>query len=1169
MKIILVTANNNLTILSEGGNVVIGDAEANRIDATKRAEVVPIIQAALAAINSSFQKFNKGTPLWNPKTLASGLFLSGSSFHFFNRAQINDLDFAKVKKTVGDIDTQVDREQKEAVGAWLSKLRPGTKFGPSQFIGFKLSAEQYITLWRFPGIALQTDSGKQVPTNVQIDLELKAFQAGTPTEWSRFSASSAWEDLQAGIKGVFHKFILQSLASLTEQDFLLRKLVGRGKARAEQDVPMTDNMISFSVQSKEGGGLRIKYEPVIDTTTKKPLVKDGMKVYTARPTTGYEQDLSKIFATLFGERLSNKQLASVAPKFWSFLGVLSVINQYLSPEEKQKVADSFIDKTFGPAAQGLYVNDPETDAREKMIAVDAMLKALKIKAPKNFQKMVADYKANYRMKVTEGLKEAETAKPNYKRQGIKHIYNPGSSTEMRDSDFIMMCDEITANKGTLTGIPINLKVDGAGIRFGRDQKGEPFMMTSRVTSPLYAKDIGSFEKYGREQGQSQEQLDRTKNYDKALSLIVNSKFIKTLPKDCIVQAEMLFNDMAEKTKDGYKFVNISYDPKKLGKEMTLVPFMFKKYSTGESLPDADKIKHKLLSQGDKSIKFVDNELKHAAIDVKKIIAPVVNMEPAVKDALLRRGGMTPEKQKAREILNKLRKSLSDAIIKNPKIKGKDQLGKNIEGLVINMPSGLLAKVTSTLMQHKMAAKKAAAAPVQRQVVTPAVRHTPRTAVVAIGNFAGHRGHEQLINYAIEKAKAVKGTPFVFVGHKVGKEDPIDIHTKLETLRKLYPGVTISEVQNQIDPATGAETVGNIFKKIEYELVKKQPHYNNIIITVGADQTGVAKVAKSMQDRFGRFAPLSHVKVSAYITPRSAEQGGTGVSTTQLRQALANPNLTAKQKLGIWSQAYNVEKLGEPWIKHLMDVARKNMNLAKIDDKINEIEGDSMSPITGDRDYVRPISKNYANTSKLISNDLPEHVTIVDGIVYDDVVLETMLEVEKLQIKSNHLKESPEELSTVRDFFSNYKSETPTVGEYYFAASVTAVVMGKLLVFKYLNKPAEFLEKRNNLIYLKREDGSITSFPGEEIANSEMIFWGFLFKSLADLEHFKTLLMLKFSDWKIKTSVKEPFRLSETNRKRVRPASEKLLARLRDLEQRKKSKQPLPAPVIPAEPKKVP
>ena len=152
------------------------------------------------------------------------------------------------------------------------------------------------------------------------------------------------------------------------------------------------------------------------------------------------------------------------------------------------------------------------------------------------------------------------------------------------------------------------------------------------------------------------------------------------------------------------------------------------------------------------------------------------------------------------------------------------LGSNMEGIVINMPSGRLFKVTSSQMKTAMAAKQ------QGQEYDK----TPRTAVVAIGNFAGHRGHEQLIQNTINKAKEVGGTPFVFVGRKVGPDDPIDINTKLETLKKLFPGVDIRLVTDQIGPG-GVTMKGDIFKKVEAELVKKPPFYNNIILSTGKEE----------------------------------------------------------------------------------------------------------------------------------------------------------------------------------------------------------------------------------------------------------------------------------------------------------------------------------------------
>ena len=116
------------------------------------------------------------------------------------------------------------------------------------------------------------------------------------------------------------------------------------------------------------------------------------------------------------------------------------------------------------------------------------------------------------------------------------------------------------------------------------------------------------------------------------------------------------------------------------------------------------------------------------------------------------------------------------------------------------------------------------------------------------------------------------------------------------------------------------------KKVEYDLVKRAPFYNNIVIAVGSDQEGMSKAVESMQKRYSKFPPLAHVKVSTYVTPRETSQGGTGVSTTRLRDALRN--LPPEQAEAVWSRAYNVKKLGPDWIRHLMKVARQHMGLNK-------------------------------------------------------------------------------------------------------------------------------------------------------------------------------------------------------------------------------------------------
>ena len=480
---------------------------------------------------------------------------------------------------------------------------------------------------------------------------------------------------------------------------------------------------------------------------------------------------------------------------------------------------------------------------------------------------------------------------------------------MKDLQFVEMAKEIAANGGTLDGMAVNLKADGAGIRFGKDQSGQPFFMTSKVTEPKYLDNYGDFERYATEMGQSPERIAFAKNYDEALRIILNSKFMDALPADTIVQAEMMYNPMAQQTKDGLQFVNIPYDPKKLGKTMTLVPFMFKQYSTGESLPDAQEIKKNLLAASDANVKLVNNQLKQKGVNVSKIIDPVVNMSPDLLHALSSRTRVNPDKEAAKELINKARQELSDAIINSPAISGKDALGANIEGLVINLPSGRLAKVTSPMMKSAVAAKVASAKQ-QRQ-------GKGKTAVVAIGSFVGHVGHEQLWDYTLKKAAEVGGDPYLFIGQGVGKDDPIPPAVKVQTWHRLYP-----EYKNNISTVNVAG--GSLMQKIKHELINPQPgqppKYDNIIIMVGEDQAKM-NIAQALMKAVNKFPGYEHVNVQLEVTPR-----GTGMSFTKLRNILKDPNATPEQQYQVWAQGFDEKKLGRDYILHLMNIARKGMGI---------------------------------------------------------------------------------------------------------------------------------------------------------------------------------------------------------------------------------------------------
>jgi hypothetical protein len=910
--------------LVEGGNVSsqspgwqgAADQAAEEIDLKihNRDHMVGQLRTLLAAQNESF-KAAYGKYIWDPKLLASGKMFSGSSLQFFDIKGINTQDFLnKLKKTkVGDIDTQIDQDMGDEVTAWLKSII-GKKVGNGTFLGFNSSLS---SIWLLDDPQVR----------VQVDYELGPYQPAQgkeparPTEWFAYSHSSHYDDMAAGIKGAFHKYINRALTHAQKSTKYVARVMKKGVKISDE--PVTDSDYSFAVSSAQGGGMSIKYKPYIDPATGQPMEKDGIPVMQSLDPKDrdYIQNLDQQFQISYGRKRS----AADQNLQGSFVGTIQLMNKSFEPDQNEAVARAFLDILFGPGAQMITKDDPARDRDVKFAAVDAMLlggggvKPLNLPDGQGLRqeavKMAMDYADKFNAKrggqqsaaqnteVAEDTDAAAAAKPNYARQGIKHLYNrlPDgriSSVEMKDAEFLEVAKSIADNGGTLDGVPINLKVDGAGIRFGKDSSGRPFFMTSKVTTPLYQDDVGYFTQFGQEKGQDEETLARTKKYDDALALITGSKFIQSLPADTIVQAEMMYNPMAQQTPQGLKFVNIAYDPKKLGGEMTLVPFMIKEYSTGDEHPAADKIKKRLLAASDNKIKIISNNLEQKGINVSKIIEPILNLDP---------------KDKANKpAFDQAKQQLSSAIIDNPKLMGKDALGDNMEGIVVNMPNGQLFKVTSQQMKTAMAAKMA------QPGAKP--QGPAKTAVVAIGSFAGHKGHQQLFGFTVNKAKELGGDPYLFMGNAVGVDDPIPVADKIKTWHQLYP-----QYAKNISAMT--QEGGSLMQKIKHELINpmpgKPPRYDNIIIMVGEDQAKMP-IAGALMKAVNKFPGYEHVKVQLEVTPR-----GTGMSFTKLRNELKTGN--EQQAFAMWNDAFNggqdgAKPLPAQWIKHLMDVSRTGMGV---------------------------------------------------------------------------------------------------------------------------------------------------------------------------------------------------------------------------------------------------
>jgi hypothetical protein len=904
--------------LFEGGNLAVDGHEAQQIDLKvhNRAYIVPILDILLNSINTGFQQ-SQGGPLWSPKVLKSRKYLSGSSLHFFN-TDIPDEEFERVKPKVGDIDTQINKDAESNLAQYLDSVK-GQVVGNAKFIGYSRGNEQYSSLWEL------TDP----PIKVQIDFEFVDYdEKEQPSDWAGFSHSSSWDDMSEGIKGVFHKFLIQSLSKISAQDFILRKVHKR--TGQITDKPTKDSMISFAVSSKEGGGLRSKYEPVLDEKGR-PIEVDGLPVLKELPPSGYEKDISKIFQAIFGKRVDRATLSKTLTKTWSFTGLLELMNLILPQEEKESVLDSFVDKLFARGAQGLYKGDPQRDLSEKNVALNYALKILKVTPPTNLEQMRQDYVENYKV-TTEGpvgldslLDEAEVDAPApavkaQLRKGMPHL------RDLKAADFLDLLDEIHDGNGRfkLQNIPLNVKIDGFGGRFGKNAEGKPFMGTSR-TEPRYEP---GFLAYHQKKGTTDpEILGRAETFDDlfgqmmAAVSLVDSKLGKDFLVDKQVTCEVLFLPFATETEEGkLKFVGISYDKLPKGVQLALVPFRVVTASTGEELPNEQEVVKQLTSLGrNGGVMFIDNSLtQQGGLDVTEILNPIENLDALkqiVSDTAGKRDRASLQLRKeVEEKLQPIKLALEKAIDSDPNIIGKDMLGQDYEGIVINSRLGPI-KVTSQQQKDIITAKNAARAAARADQGRD---NANKTAVVAIGSFVGHKGHEELFDYTVNKAKEVGGDPYLFIGNAVGKDDPIPTDVKVQTWHKMYPSYAknISTVQQG----------GSLMQKIKHELINplpgKPPRYDNVIIMVGEDQANMP-IANALMKAVNKFQGYEHVKVNLEVTPR-----GTGMSFTKLRNILKDPNATPEQQYAVWAGGFDEAKLGKDWILHLMDITRKGMGITQ-------------------------------------------------------------------------------------------------------------------------------------------------------------------------------------------------------------------------------------------------
>jgi hypothetical protein len=363
--------------LLEGGNVRVvnhkgREIQAQKIDLSKH-QRTPLIKKLLEffhTLNAKFENSN-GEKIWKIEDLIdSGHIFNGSSEHFFN-LNIADKDFAKYKKTVGDIDVSVPVDKKQELFEFLQKLKGHQVTQHVSFVGIKQTnlakGHQLNTLVCIDSIL-----------NIQIDFEFLEYREHSPSKFAKFSHSSSWEDIKQGFKGVLHKYLLQSLAGssdlkTSEQVALFTKAATIQKPKLVKTFPPRGlSLKKFSVDR----GLRTDAFKRLKDEQGNLISHEGKPVYKETDTeeSMYITEPELIAREIFGSKFSSEDIS----KFNSFVGLIDLCIKYFTPTDRLNVIKDFQRRLFGVGAQGFERNNPSLDYEVKKAGFQKVKRNFKI-----------------------------------------------------------------------------------------------------------------------------------------------------------------------------------------------------------------------------------------------------------------------------------------------------------------------------------------------------------------------------------------------------------------------------------------------------------------------------------------------------------------------------------------------------------------------------------------------------------------------------------------------------------------------------------------------------------------------------------------------------------------------------------------------------------------------
>ena len=393
-----------------GGNVtainkITGEetkAQKIQVKEIGRQEFIKTFVDIFKEINKQFKSQFK-RPIWvDEKILANGFAFNGST-SFIMDPSLSDEEVTKYKPSAGDIDITVPEELKEQVWEYLDSIEGKEILPGARYMGSNKPTKSSIGEQINCVIMVDFKNGQRA--YAQVDFEFLEFENDKPTEWSKFSHSSSFEDAKAGVKAVHHKYLIRSLvggASVRDDIVIVTPKSTPEKLtfKKMKDLP---RMLKFSV----GRGIRMAYEPMLDPKTNEILVVDGKQVYREIPSkdSTYETVVSEIYKLAFQQLIGNE---ADVKKFESFVGVIDLMKRFLNKKQIMETHDRYIELLFGYAkerGQELEVGNPQLDFEVKIAGYQKLVKSLGLKDQSS--KFIDSYYKDYgqRGKLRESFRQ--------------------------------------------------------------------------------------------------------------------------------------------------------------------------------------------------------------------------------------------------------------------------------------------------------------------------------------------------------------------------------------------------------------------------------------------------------------------------------------------------------------------------------------------------------------------------------------------------------------------------------------------------------------------------------------------------------------------------------------------------------------------------------------------